>query len=262
MPTRSAGTLNAIIAVTIMLGLGALASTACADADPTPVIKSIAAAGRLSDLRWPDFPDYRSQFGAFYQSLGYRLAWSKDGQASAQAKSAIGVLRDASSKGLDPEDYDASRWDQRLQELGAPDAAARFDAALTVCVMRYASDLHIGRLNPQHLHAGLTEKTPSFDLAQLLRDRLINAQDVRTELDAVEPQYAGYKRTEAALQRYMELARQDVGEPLPTPPRTLDPAVTTPGPPASQRCCGYSATCRPAQRFPRTMSIRRPWSTR
>ena len=223
MPTRFSRALNAIIALTIMLGLGALASTACADADPAQVIKSIAAAGQLPDLRWPDFPDYRSQFGAFYESLGYRLAWSKDGQASPQARAVIGVLRDASSKGLDPEDYDASRWDRRLQQLGAPEAAARFDAALTVCVMRYASDLHIGRLNPEHVHAGLTEKTPSFDLAQLLRDRLIDAQDVRTELDAVEPQYAGYKRTEAALQRYMALAVQDYGEPLPTPPRTLDP---------------------------------------
>ena len=45
------------------------------------------------------------------------------------------------SKGLNSDDYDASRWDARRQLLGDP-TAAQFDAALTtVCVMRYISDL-------------------------------------------------------------------------------------------------------------------------
>ena len=49
----------------------------------------------------------------------------------------------------------AARAEGRLARLNGADAErARFDAALTVCAMRYISDLHIGRVNPP-LHLGL-----------------------------------------------------------------------------------------------------------
>ncbi len=35
-------------------------------------------------------------------------------------------------------------------------AVARFDVAMTVCTMRYVSDLRIGRINPQHFKYGLS----------------------------------------------------------------------------------------------------------
>ena len=79
-------------------------------------------------------------------------------EATAQAKALIEIFRNAETKGLEPEDYDASRWASRLAALGrakesAPqDALAEFDVALTVSVLRYVTDLHLGRVKIGRAH--------------------------------------------------------------------------------------------------------------
>ncbi len=106
-------------------------------------LSAIVASGHLEDLRWPDFSDYRLHLTNFYRSAGYKLAWIRDGEPTTQALELIKIFQDADRKGLLPEDYDASRWADRLTLLKGPHQAgdeARFDAALTVCIMRYISD--------------------------------------------------------------------------------------------------------------------------
>ncbi len=44
---------------------------------------------------------------------------------------------------------------------------ARFDAALTVCIMRYVSDVHIGRINPQNLGFEFDVSHKKLDLPAL-----------------------------------------------------------------------------------------------
>ncbi|HEV2732437.1 MAG TPA: hypothetical protein VGV15_20595, partial [Terriglobales bacterium] len=160
-------------------------------------LREIVAAGRLADLRWPDFPDYRDLVKTFYESSSYNPAWIRHNQATPQAVAVIEILRQADGKGLDAGDYDASRWDERMKQLSQPDMAARFDAALTVCLMRYVSDLHMGKVNPKHFDFGLTEKTSHYDLPQFVRQDLDNGQDIKGELELAEPPFSGYKRTEA-----------------------------------------------------------------
>jgi len=132
-------------------------------------------------------------------------------------------LRRADDRGLNAEDYDASRWDQRLSQLNQPDAAARFDVALTVCVMRYLSDLHLGRVNPKKLKFAINEKTYRSDLVQFIRTHLVNGQSIGSDLELVEPQYPGYQRTKAVLQQYLELAQHGDGPAVPAPKKSLDP---------------------------------------
>jgi L,D-transpeptidase YcbB len=193
-------------------------------------IQEVVAAGKLADLRWPDFSDYKSSVASFYQQSGYAAAWIDGVKPSAQALSMIGVFRNASTKGLDPEDYDASRWDGRLSGLN--DSAtniARADVALTVCAMRFVSDLHIGRINPQHFKFGLSVEHKKYDLAQFLHDRLLPASDLPAVVDSVEPPFAGYRRTQVALVRYKDLATRDDGEQLPIPLKPVDPGQTYSG---------------------------------
>src|SRR5208283_3604331 len=47
------------------------------------------------------------------------------------------------------------------------------------------------------------------------RERILTASNVQPVFDGVEPPFAGYRRTEQALARYIELARTDDGEKLP-----------------------------------------------
>ncbi len=216
--------------VALLLATAAVGSQSPATADVpsqfSVTLRQIAAAGRLTDLRWPDFSDYRIHVANFYDSAGYSSAWLRNNQPTQQAQDLIEVLKQADSKGLNAEDYDGSRWADRLarlQQSPSQEDLARFDAALTICVMRYVSDLHIGRVNPQHFKFNLDVAQKKYDLPLFLREKLVNGTDVRTELDRVEPPFPGYKRTLQALQQYMELAKRDDGEQLPIPVKPIDP---------------------------------------
>jgi L,D-transpeptidase YcbB len=189
-------------------------------------IQTLVTSGNLEEMRWPNFSDYRNSIQEFYEPTRFAPAWVQGAQPLPQALSLIELFRNAWRKGLDPEDYDASRWEQRigaLQGSAGGAAIARFDVALTVCTMRYVSDMRIGRINPQHFQFGLGVEHKKYDLAQFLRDRILTTSNLQPVFDEVEPPFAGYRRTEQALVRYIELARTDDGEKLPAVTKPIDP---------------------------------------
>ena len=192
--------------------------------DSAVALRTMAASGRLDDLRWPDFSDYRVHVENFYRASDYAPAWVQDGQPSTRAGEVVAVLRRADREGLNPEDYDGPRWEKRFAQLAGthtPQDETRFDVALTVCAMRYISDIRIGRINPKHFQFGFDIEHKKLDLPSFLRQLLSDETDVETELTGIEPPFAGYKATRAALLRYEELAKQDDGERLPPPPGIL-----------------------------------------
>src|SRR5882672_3630076 len=133
-------------------------------------LRGIIQSGNLSELRWPDFSDYGKHVQKFYASYGYALPWIRGMQPTAQAQQLIAVLLKAEQKGLAAEDYDGPRWADRLAKFKPAGVkpseadAVRFDAALTICAMRYISDLHIGKVNPKHFDFGLDVETKKYDL--------------------------------------------------------------------------------------------------
>jgi L,D-transpeptidase YcbB len=213
----------------------AMASAAVAQAPAR--IQADVAAGNLATLRWPNFSDYKSWLQKFYEPSGFAPAWVQGTSPSAQARAMINLFGNAWKKGLEPEDYDASRWEGRLSALqgAGTDGAADFDVALTVCTMRYVSDLRIGRINPKHLKFDLDVKDKKYDLDQFVRDKLLPAPDVSAVVDSVEPQFDGYRRAQQALVRYLELARADDGEKLPVPAKAIDVGQTYAGVPGLAR---------------------------
>jgi L,D-transpeptidase YcbB len=200
-------------------------------------LRAIIQARNLSDLRWPDFSDYSQLMTEFYQSYGYSLPWVRGMEPSAQAQQVIAILKNADQEGLFAEDYDGSRWSDRVAKLKptAPQPseadAVRFDAALTVCVMRYVSDLHIGKVNPKHFGFGFDIEAKKYDLPGFLKKDVVDASDVAGILAQVEPPYPGYRRTIKALQNYLELAKEYDGEPLPAVKGTIAPGDSYPGVP-------------------------------
>jgi murein L,D-transpeptidase YcbB/YkuD len=184
-------------------------------------LRTSISTGSADFLRWPNFSDYSKHVQKFYDLNGNSLWWSKGMEPTPQARQVIAVMQQASQKGLSAEDYDGSRWSDRLSKLKpvtrqpAEADAVKFDLALTVCAMRYISDLHIGRVNPKHFAFAFDEESKKYDLAEFLRDHVANGNDVTGALAEVEPPYPGYRRTMRALQTYMELAKQDDAEQLP-----------------------------------------------
>jgi murein L,D-transpeptidase YcbB/YkuD len=176
---------------------------------------------KVPNLRWPNFSDYEASLTTFYEDRNYEVAWTRDGAPTASATAFIQQFRDAAAKGLIPEDYDASRWADRVQALSSKsaDAISLFDVAMTVNVMRYISDLRIGRVNPQHFNFDIHVQDKKYDLAEFVSDNAVDATDVPKLITAVEPDSDEYRQTEAALAHYLDLAKhqqESNTEPLPT----------------------------------------------
>jgi len=197
--------------------------------------------GSFSDLRWPNFSDYSMYVKKFYDFNGDSLWWVKGMEPTAQARQVIALFLKADQKGLSAEDYDGSRWNDRLAKLKPATRqpteadAVKFDLALTVCAMRYISDLHIGKVYPNYLAFALDDESKRYDLAKFLKDHVVGAGDVAGVLAQVEPPYPGYRRTIQALQTYLELARRDDGEQLPAVKKAIVPGDTYPGVPRLAR---------------------------
>ncbi|MHB1021636.1 MAG: L,D-transpeptidase family protein [Acidobacteriaceae bacterium] len=198
-------------------------------------LRAIGQQGKLPDLRWPNFSDYRQPFQHVYEATNYSPLWLQDGHPTGQAYIVLHALETSAAMGLDPEDYDSSRWNARLLALKTtgknnPDVLAHFDAALTVGAMRYISDLHIGRVNPRHFHFGIDIKQKKYDLPHFLLNNVIHADNVQSVLNQVEPPYEAYQRTKAALQTYLKIQQeeqqQNAESPLPIPPKMVKPGGT------------------------------------
>ena len=178
--------------------------------------KELLDAKELPSLRWPNFSDYQPMVAKFYDARNYEIAWTRDGKPTASANAFIKMFEDAGAKGLIPEDYDASRWPARVQKLGekSADAFSAFDVLMTVNVMRYISDLRVGRVNPSHFNFDIHVQDKKYDLAGFVSDNAVDAKDVPGLIASVEPDSEEYRQTEAALGHYLELAKQEV-KPLP-----------------------------------------------
>ena len=206
-------------------------SAAPAQTSPAGLLGALIEAGTLSDLYHPNFSDYRGYLRTFYQAGDYHLAWVRDGQPTPQAMAMTTVFVQAGQEGLAPEDYDGPYWTIRLAQLrqhdspASPAALARFDLEMTVSTMRYISDLHLGRVNPQVFNFGYNPAARRFDLARFTRTQLIDADPARIPaiMAGLEPPFWVYRRMQKALLEYEELAKNDDGRTLAVPAATVNP---------------------------------------
>jgi len=237
------GTFHLASSAQTQLATSGIASTSTEELSSQSQVWLQAAinAGSLPDLRWPDFSDYSKHVEKFYEFNRNSLLWVSGMEPTTQARQVIALMLQADQKGLSADDYDGPRWNDRLAKLkpASPQPseadAVKFDLALTVCAMRYVSDLHVGRVNPKHFAFALDDESNRYDLAEFLKDHVVGASDVAGVLAQVEPSYPGYRRTIQALQTYVELARQDDGEQLPAVKKPIVPGDTYPGVPRLTR---------------------------
>jgi murein L,D-transpeptidase YcbB/YkuD len=197
-------------------------------------LRSIVDSKRLAELQWPDFADRAAPVKQFYNQTGYRLGWSRGGKPTAQALELIGILEDAEKKGLDSKDYDGARWPDRVKAMengAAPTESQRvkFDVALTVSGIRYFSDLHLGRVDPESLHKDFDPEREHHDPGAFLQETIIGAASVKDELAKVECKYPGYQRELAALQKYLQMAKDEVQDPLPLVQKPISPGQSYAG---------------------------------
>jgi murein L,D-transpeptidase YcbB/YkuD len=189
-------------------------------------LRGIADSARNPDLRWPDFIPYRTEFAKFYEMNSYSLGWVQNGRVRSQGLAVIELLKNADARGLDPEDYDGSRWQGRLLKVGQKPSEqdlVSFDTALTVSAMRYIRAIHCGRVNPKEFKFQLDMEGLQLPLAEFIQTQVVNAGDPAAEIQKLEPPFLGYRKLLALLPVYEGYANQAEGEKLPTITKTVRP---------------------------------------
>lgn len=171
-------------------------------------------------------PQMSEQVEQFYQGIGFKLAWLQNDKPTPQARSLIALFQNSQRKGLVAADY--GDWAKELEALhlangDGMERRAQFDLDLTVAAMRYVSDLHFGRVSPETLSFALGPREQNFKLAEFLRDRITDGDDIPRAIESVEPPYPGYKRTLAALQTLQQLSSVDESRPLAIPKTVIYP---------------------------------------
>ncbi len=186
-------------------------------------IQSLLKESALPKLRYGQFSDYRAQLEALYHPSGYAPLWTQNGKATPQAQKAIASLATADDKGLNSEDYDAEllrKWLGGIngQASPAPQELASFDVALSLSLMRYGSNLYMGRINPKRVNFNLDIEPKKADLPGLLRK--IAASDKPDALIAdLEPKLKLYEYLKNALVRYRQLAKDAPAVQISLPPK-------------------------------------------
>jgi L,D-transpeptidase YcbB len=195
-------------------------------------LHGIVDSAHNQDLRWPDFTPYKAEIAKLYETDNYSLAWVEKGQVRSQGLAVIELLKSADAKGLDPEDYDGPRWQDRLQKLShspSEQDLVSFDTALTVSAMRYIRAIHCGRVNPEEFKFQLDVEGHKLPLAEFLQTHVLNANDATAEIQKLEPPFLGYRKLLALLPVYEGYAKQDDGQKLPTITKTVRPGQPYPG---------------------------------
>lgn len=173
-------------------------------------------------MRWEDFRDVQAEVKTLYAGNRWTPLWLVGGLPSAPAAALLGVLAAAGDRGLDPEDYDATRLTALASTLVrggfGTEPAVQFDIALTVGAVRFISALARGRIDPRAAHATFRLYRMPFDLAGTV-DRLRRARQPEPILQAVEPSWVHYLLLKQALARYRLLAKDTSRLNLPKPPR-------------------------------------------
>jgi len=91
--------------------------------------------------------------------------------APGSVSSAPARLAGADLKGLNAADYDGDRWTERMTALAGASGPGQeaFDVALTASVLRYLSDVGLGRINPARIDQGPDGAHRRRDLPAALR---------------------------------------------------------------------------------------------
>ena len=159
------------------------------DAQITPKLKEIVT----KQLR-VDRPADRRAIEAFYAARGYAPLWVHEGRLTAQAKAAIGKLKNAADDGLDAGDYPLPEFGT----INGADALAAGDLKLTESVLTYTRHLAVGRIAPTRVSAEVEYGDHTPDPDDVLK-KLASASDMGATIESYNPPAQGFRALKAKL---------------------------------------------------------------
>jgi murein L,D-transpeptidase YcbB/YkuD len=162
------------------------------DAQIAPKLKEIVTSKQL-DKRI-ERPADRRAIEAFYAARGYAPLWVHEGRLTAQAKAAIGKLKNAADDGLDVADYPVPEFGT----INGADALAAGDLKLTESVLTYTRHLAVGRIAPTRVSAEVEYGDHTPDPDDVLK-KLASASDAGAAIESYNPPNQGFRALKAKL---------------------------------------------------------------
>jgi murein L,D-transpeptidase YcbB/YkuD len=151
----------------------------------------------------------------FYEARKYAPAWVDDGVPTDAARAFAEAVRQAGNDGLDPRHYDVGLLRALPQDggglLGGPDVdprkAAEADVQVTWALLRYASDMKAGRVDPRKVDTHWVGRLRDGELRKLL-DGAVDEDGMQRTLAALAPAHRSYEGLKAALARYRKVEQE------------------------------------------------------
>lgn len=138
----------------------------------------------------------------FYAARGFQPLWIKGRTANTKASVLLAALGDAASEGLDPASYQVTAASTTMNEA----ELTQFELGLSMMLVRYATDLSIGRFSPQ---SKLPEQhivpKPLDPLAILGGAAETDESGFASYLRSFAPPHRAYVGLRTALARYRAL---------------------------------------------------------
>ena len=164
----------------------------------------------------------------FYRQRGHRPAWLTGGAPSGQARALLDVLGKADREGLPRESYRVGAIETAFEDLAGigpltkiePARLATIDVLLTHSYLKYASNVHRGRIHPRALPHDWIARPRSLDYVAHLAAALDRSR-VEASLEELPPPHPEYRRLRESLAHYREIAAEG-GWPGVGQGRTLD----------------------------------------
>ena len=173
-----------------------------------------------------------------YEQTAYTPLWTGPEGLSEDGRAVLGVLESAADDGLEPHDYfieeivgllsfDGSAFDGSAFDGSGSDpsdvarARSEADLLLSAAVMRYGTDLHVGRLNPSRLSRDIDVARRTMDPAAVGLAAGV-AHDPAAFLASLAPDLPIYRNLRRALAIHRSFASEGEWPQVPAGP-TLRP---------------------------------------
>ncbi|MBT5415342.1 MAG: L,D-transpeptidase family protein [Rhodospirillaceae bacterium] len=164
---------------------------------------------------------------AFYRERNMATVWVDETVGvGPTARQTAEVIADMDRNGLDPRNYGLDGI-RSLMAASTPEDLAALEIRLSLAVIRLASDLSAGRLEPSKVDPEHYLTPTGVVPADVIR-RAAQAPDVALFLASFEPQQDEYRRLRDTLAHYRALAAAGGWPKVAEGEETLDPGMTDP----------------------------------
>ncbi|MBD9363380.1 L,D-transpeptidase family protein [Methylomonas fluvii] len=194
-------------------------------------IQSLLASKQQPLLTQSDFSQYSDALKQLYQMNANQLIWLGEGRVAKNREDALSLLSNAKVDGLNPDVYEVERLRGYMQQAAAlPNTATTqlvsYDVALSIALVHYAHDLHIGRVDPRdfdypaqfaaksasEVAVSLNQHIQQQSLTELpaaLAPKLKQYQQLKTLLAAYRQQNTGAQKPKLLLAKSLRPGEQD-----------------------------------------------------